>query len=142
MGESQSTLVTGAHLFCRASPGQTFLIIVDAYSEWLEVILMTSIMAEVIIKVLQTLFSTHGLPDILVSDNGPQFTPIQLKTFLAELGIRHALVAPFHPSSNGQARRMVWSTKEALLRMGPGDWQANIDKFLLIQYITPNATTN
>ncbi|XP_058032676.1 uncharacterized protein K02A2.6-like [Ahaetulla prasina] len=54
--------------------GQTFLIVVDAFSKWLEIILMKSMTAEAVISVLKHLFVTHGLPDTLVSDNGPQFT--------------------------------------------------------------------
>lgn len=121
---------------------QTFLIVVDAYSKWIEVFNMSTMMAEAVIRVLRRLFATQGLLDILVSDNGPQFIPSQFEIFLAENGIRHALTAPFNPATNGQAERMVRSTKEALAKMGPGDIQAKIDKFLLIYHITPSAATN
>lgn len=92
--------------------GQTFMVLMDAYSKWLEIILMPSTTAEAVIKVLRRLFSTHGLPDVLVSDNVPQFMATQFELFLAKRGIYHALVPPFHP--NGQAETMVQSTKEVL----------------------------
>ncbi|XP_058042246.1 uncharacterized protein K02A2.6-like, partial [Ahaetulla prasina] len=79
--------------------GQTFLIVVDAYSKWLEIILMRTTTAEAVISVLRHLFVTHGLPDTLVSDNGPQFTATQFEGYLAEEGIRHVLSAPFHPAT-------------------------------------------
>ena len=50
--------------------GATFLIVVDAYSKWLEVIPMSSTMAERTITELRKLFSTHGLPTQVVTDNG------------------------------------------------------------------------
>ncbi|XP_058032651.1 uncharacterized protein K02A2.6-like, partial [Ahaetulla prasina] len=53
--------------------GQTFLIVVDAFSKWLEIIPMKSTTAEAVISALRHLFATHGLPDTLVSDNGPQW---------------------------------------------------------------------
>ncbi|XP_058049718.1 uncharacterized protein K02A2.6-like [Ahaetulla prasina] len=121
--------------------GQTFLIVVDAFSKWLEVILMKSTTAEAVIATLRHLFATHGLPDILVSDNGPQFTAAQFEEYLAEEGIRHALSAPFHPASNGLAERSVRSAKEALSRLKPGDWQTKIDFFLAIQHRTPSTAT-
>ncbi|XP_058024044.1 uncharacterized protein K02A2.6-like, partial [Ahaetulla prasina] len=99
--------------------GQTFLIAVDAYSKWLEIILMKSTTAEAVISVLRHLFVTHGLPDTLVSDNGPQFTATQFEGYLAEEGIRHVLSAPFHPATNGLAERFVRSAKEALSRIRP-----------------------
>ncbi|XP_060542405.1 uncharacterized protein K02A2.6-like [Pantherophis guttatus] len=121
--------------------GQTFLIVVDAFSKWLEIILMPSTTAEAVIKALRKLFATHGLPDTLVSDNGPQFTATLFEGYLAGLGIRHALSAPFHPASNGLAERFVRTAKEALSRLDNRDWQARIDQFLAVQHATPCTAT-
>lgn len=65
---------------------------------------MTSTTAEAVIKVLRKLFSTHSLPDILVSDNDPQFMATQFKLFLVEQGIHQALIAPFHPPVMGKQK--------------------------------------
>lgn len=78
----------------------------------------------------------------MILDNGPQLTAAPFAIFLLGLGIRHTLVAPFHPASNGQAERMVHSTKKALGKMGLGDWQAKIDKYFLVQHSTPCPLTN
>ncbi|XP_060546945.1 uncharacterized protein K02A2.6-like [Pantherophis guttatus] len=122
--------------------GNTFLVIVDAYSKWLEVVLMSTTTADAVIKVLRRLFATHGIPDLIVSDNGPPFTSNTFEMFLADQGIRHALSAPKKPLMNGLAERMVRSTRETLMRLGPGDIQAKLDKLLAIQHITPSATTH
>ena len=47
------------------------------------------------IKVLLSLFSRHGLPDKLVSDNGPQFTSDEFKEFMLNCGILHIKTAPY-----------------------------------------------
>ncbi|XP_032069854.1 uncharacterized protein K02A2.6-like, partial [Thamnophis elegans] len=83
--------------------GQNFLIVVDAYSRWVELVLMGSTTAESTVRALRRLFATHGLPDLVVSDNGPQFMSTTFQEFLAEQGIRHAPIAPYHPASNGRA---------------------------------------
>ncbi|XP_060548718.1 uncharacterized protein K02A2.6-like [Pantherophis guttatus] len=121
--------------------GQTFMVVVDAFSKWLEIKLMKATTTDATIRELRQLFATHGLPDILVSDNGPQFTATQFEGYLAGLGIRHVLSAPFHPASNGQAERFVRSAKEALSRLSPGDWQERVDKFLIAQHSTPCTAT-
>ena len=60
------------------------------------------------------MFSHFGLPDQLVSDNGPQFTSDEFTQFLKRNGIKHILSAPYHPSSNGQADQSFFSPTELL----------------------------
>ncbi|XP_026526246.1 uncharacterized protein K02A2.6-like [Notechis scutatus] len=74
--------------FAEPTKGHTFLVTVDAYSNWLEVSNMKTTTTEAVTKELNRLFSTHGLPDVIVSDNGPQFTSLEFEKFLAERGIR------------------------------------------------------
>ncbi|XP_026574490.1 uncharacterized protein K02A2.6-like, partial [Pseudonaja textilis] len=89
--------------FAGPTRGHTFLITIDAYSNWLEVNKMKATTTEAVIKKLNRLFATHGLPDVLVSDNGPQFTALAFEQYLAERGIRHAITSPAHPAANGRA---------------------------------------
>ncbi|XP_029140205.1 uncharacterized protein K02A2.6-like, partial [Protobothrops mucrosquamatus] len=83
--------------------GQFFLVVVDSHSKWLEVMPVSSTTAAKTIQVLRNIFAAHGLPDVLVSDNGPQFTSTEFQGFLRTNMIRHAASAPFHPSTNGLA---------------------------------------
>lgn len=103
---------------------------------------MASTTSKAVIRVLQKLFATYGPPDLLVSDNGPQLTSATFQMFLAEHGIHHAQVAPFHLASNGMGERAVRSAKDILARLGPGNWQEKIAKYLLAQHATPYPVTN
>ena len=51
-----------------------FLLVVDAYSKWVEVVPMSVTLTSKTIEVLREMFARYGLPQLLVSDNGPQFT--------------------------------------------------------------------
>ena len=53
--------------------GHMFLILVDAHSKWMDIYIMFSITSEAAISNLKASFFTHGLPDVLVTDNGPSF---------------------------------------------------------------------
>ncbi|KAK9400129.1 hypothetical protein NXF25_013148 [Crotalus adamanteus] len=81
------------------------------------------------------------MPDVIVSDNGPQFTSSEFQAFLQANLIRHATSAPFHPSTNGMAERMVRITKDALKRLTYGDWHHRLADFLLSYRTTPSTST-
>ena len=121
--------------------GQLFLIVVDSQSKWLEVVPTSTVSTRATINALRKLFATHGLPDTLVSDNGTAFTSAEFKEFVTKNGIRHIRSAPFHPATNGQAERMVRTTKDALRRIVHGDWTLRLAEFLLAQHTTPSAVT-
>jgi len=123
--------------------GKMWLIVVDAYSEWPEVIPMHTITSERTIAVLRNLFATHGLPEQIVSDNGRQFTSDEFQEFCRINGIKHVLVPPYHPSSNGKAERFVQTFKAAMNKSQKGgkDWEKSLATFLLTYRITAHATT-
>ncbi|XP_026566883.1 uncharacterized protein K02A2.6-like, partial [Pseudonaja textilis] len=122
--------------------GKMFLVVVDAYSKWIDVAQLSTTTTLAITNVLTRLFVTHGLPDSIVSDNGPQFASVEFSRFAANLGIRHIFTAPFHPASNGLAERAIRTTKEALARFGRDDWHHKLARFLMSQHSTPCAVTN
>ena len=123
---------------------QMFLIVVDAHSKWPEVIQMSSITTSKTVEALQVLFAKYGLPEQLVSDNGPQFTSEDFSQFMRGNGIKHIRSAPYHPSSNGLAERFVQTFKRAM-KAGQNDepsLSTRLSQFLLAYRSTPHATTN
>eukprot|EP00118_Oscarella_pearsei_P023940 m.294153 g.294153 ORF g.294153 m.294153 type:complete len:243 (+) comp40742_c0_seq65:3091-3819(+) len=83
--------------------GQMFLVVVDAYSKWLEVTPMSGSTSFKTIRVLRELFARFGCPELLVSDNGTQFTSTEFEEFLAAAGVRHITSAPYHPPYHPQS---------------------------------------
>lgn len=120
-----------------------FLAVVDAFSKWPEVVQMSSTTAEKTVDVLRRIFSQNGLPDQLVSDNGPQFVSECFRQFMQYNGIRHTTSAPYHPRTNGLAERLVQTLKQSL-RASKVD-QTSLNKrlanFLLTYRNTPHTTT-
>ena len=104
MGLAENAMAKDSHRFRRTVDGNcVFLIVVDSHSKWLEVESMHSITSEATIEKLREMFARYGIPQQLVSDNGPQFTSQEFSNFAKANGIKHTLVAPYHPRSNGQA---------------------------------------
>ena len=93
-----------------------FLIVVDDYSKWLEVIPMVSITSLKTIEVLRSLFARYGIPEEVVSDNGPQLASEEFSQFLKQNGVKFTRVPPYHPASNGAAERSVQTAKTFLTK--------------------------
>lgn len=90
---------------------------------------------------LRDVFSTHGLPHTVVSDNGSVFTSSEFEEFLKVNGVRHLTSAPYHPSSNGLVERAVQTVKKSLKKMAGGTLRARLARFLATYRFTPHATT-
>ena len=66
------------------------------------------------IRELRKLFAAYGLPEQLVSDNGPQFTSSDFAMFLKQNGVKHVADLLWNwisLSSNGAAERFVQTFK-------------------------------
>ena len=131
--------------FCQKE-NDFFLVVIDSHSKWIEVQHMTSTTADKTIDELRLIFASHGLPEELVSDNGPQFVSHEFSEFMRKNGIKHILVPPYHPSSNGAAERSVRVLKEALIKqVFEGTKGMSIKhrlaNFLLRYRTTPHSTT-
>ena len=62
------------------------------------------------------MFSEHGIPEVLCSDNGPQYASVQFADFCTSWGISHETSSLHYPQSNGFAEACVKSAKHALQR--------------------------
>ena len=131
--------------FCQKG-SDYFLVVVDSHSKWIEVQHMTTITAGNTINELRLIFAQHGLPEEVVSDNGPQFVSTEFAEFMNKNGIKHTLVPPYHPQSNGAAERSVRVVKEALVKQvlegnKSRSMKHRLADFLLRYRTTPHGTT-
>ena len=66
-----------------------FLVVIDARTTWIELCPVSSASSETTVRKLLHIFSIHGLPLTIVSDNGTPFTGEEFQKFLTMNGIRH-----------------------------------------------------
>ena len=112
--------------------GKMYLVVVDAFSKWPEIIEMA----------LQRIFAQFGLPETIVSENGTQFTSTVFQEYCAENAIKHVRSPPFHPQSNGQAERFVDTFKRALIKLrNDGTYKESLQTFLFSYRTTPCASS-
>uniref|UniRef100_A0A8C5MGF4 Gypsy retrotransposon integrase-like protein 1 n=1 Tax=Leptobrachium leishanense TaxID=445787 RepID=A0A8C5MGF4_9ANUR len=121
--------------------GKMFLILVDAYSKWIEAYPLSKSTSAVTIQCLRQSFSQHGIPEMVVSDNGTSFTSMEFQEFMARNGIKHVTTAPYHAASNGLAERAV-QTFKGLIKKSSGDSiEVKMARALFSYRITPQSTT-
>ena len=78
------------------------LLLIDTHSEWPEVLIMKSTTSGCTIEALRDLLARYGLPEQLVSDNGPQFMSAEFQSFLQKNGVKHLQSAPYHLPTNDE----------------------------------------
>ncbi|CAC5387865.1 unnamed protein product [Mytilus coruscus] len=107
--------------FAGSFMNKSFLIMVDAYSKWIDIHVMNSTTSEATIAKRQQTFATHGLCDLIISDNGAAFTSKEFTDYV---------------KSNA-----VQSFKEDMKKIKEGTVQEKLNRFLFNYRITPQTTT-
>lgn len=121
------------------SKGDFYFLLIDAFSKWPTIIRTSTISSTKIIDILSDIFANFGNPQLLVSDNGTQFTSSNFTDFCKKRGIKHLTSSPYHPMSNGQVERFVDTFKRHLKKMEGEDTTNNkLYNFLQIYRSTPN----
>ena len=94
--------------------GQDYLIVVDYFSNFWEMDHLPNTRASTVIKKLKCHFARQGIPDIVISDNGPQFACKKFSNFVKEWGFEHGPGSPGHQQTNGKAEAAVKEAKRLL----------------------------
>ena len=119
------------------------LIIVDEYSRFPIVEIVSSTSANVVIPKLDKIFSEHGIVEILKSDNGPPFNSHNFAQFAKELGFHHRKITPLWPRANAEVERFVKTIKKVIktATVNQSNWIQEMHHFLRNYRATPHCTT-
>ena len=94
--------------------GKDYLITVCYLSNFWEVDRLHSTTARSVTAKLKHHFSRYGIPDTIISDNGPPFSSKDFDDFTRKLGIKHITISPYNSKANGKAESAVKSAKKML----------------------------
>ena len=78
---------------------RTLLVIVDHYSNFVEVPRLRSVTSRSVIKEMKATFARYGIPDILIFDNGPQFASAEFAVFAKSWMFQHITSSPYQRES-------------------------------------------
>ncbi|XP_033750517.1 uncharacterized protein K02A2.6-like [Pecten maximus] len=94
---------------------KSYLSTVDYYSDYFEIDGLHNKTEKEIIQKLKLNFARHGIPDVLVSDNGPPFSSTEFKDFVQKYEMQHITSSPYHAQANGKVENSI-KTAKGLMR--------------------------
>lgn len=95
-----------------------YLVLVDYYSKYFELTKLVDSTSNTVVNVLQQHMSRHGIPEILYTDNGPEFASKEFSKFVRGYQFQHITSSPWFPQSNGLVERTIQTAKK-LLKKAP-----------------------
>ena len=130
--------------FTKSKQGNKYLLtFVDHLTGWGEAYPIKNKSNESVWEKFNIFISQYGIPEVLVSDNGGEFTAKKFQEWLNELGIDHRRTCSHHPQSNGRCERFNGTIQKLLLKSsgGAGDnWESYLPDALYAYRITAKKT--
>ena len=96
--------------------GKHYLAVVDYYSNFIEIDLLTTMTSARVVTLLKKHFARYGIPIVTVSDGGPQFVSQEFDSFIVDWGITHVTSSPMHQRANGKAESAVKIMKSLFVK--------------------------
>lgn len=96
--------------------GKNYLLVVDYYSKFVEVVSLPNLNSSSVINVFKDLYSRFGIPRKLVTDGAGSFCSQLFKSFSETWGFAHVTSSPHYPRSNGLAERNVRTIKALMCK--------------------------
>ena len=91
-----------------------YVVVVDYYSNYPEIAKLESTTSQQVIQKIKSIFSRHGTPNKVMSDNGPQYSSKEFKEFARKWEFTHITSSPTYAKSNGMAEPAVQTIKQLL----------------------------
>ena len=93
-----------------------YILIIDYFSRFIEVIKLKSTTSGAIIEALNSVFFHYGIPETIMSDNGPQYSSNEFKVYAKKYNFSHVTNSLLFSQSNGQVECAVQTVKRLLKR--------------------------
>ena len=93
-----------------------YLLIVDYYSRFPVLHKLGSTTSRVLVQEMKAVFAKPGVPNVIVSDGGPQYTSAEFRDFMKHWQIEHRISSSRNPQSNGMVECCIQTMKASLIK--------------------------
>ncbi|XP_032241511.2 uncharacterized protein K02A2.6-like [Nematostella vectensis] len=108
--------------------GKDFVLTVDYYSGFFEVDRLEGKTAKEVMRKIKPHVARHGIPDQIMSDNGPPFDSHEFRQFTNSYGIEHVTSSPGYAQSNGKVENAIKTAKNLMKKAT----ESNKDPYLAL----------
>ena len=112
---------------------RTLLVVTDYFSNYIEVARLSATSTQTVVRELKTMFARFGISEILVTDNGPQFSSNEFQVFARGWSFNYVTTSPRYPQSNGKVENAVRTVKRLFENAKKPVWQ-NLSSSWLANY--------
>lgn len=122
------------------------LVVVDIFSKYVIVKAIRNSSAKITIdRIKREVFLRYGVPNVLISDNGPQLKSQAFREFLEQFGVEHWLTAYYHPQAIPMeaANKTIGNAIRAYIQDNESHatWDQNIDEIAFALNSALHSTT-
>ena len=121
------------------------LVLLDHFTRWVELVALKKAEVSDVVSCLRDVWMPkNGVPVVLLSDNGPQFTAAVLRDFCTSIGVRKIYSTPYHPQGNSVVESYMRTLKKslsALVAEDGRDWDLFLSAVALAHNSTPHVAT-
>lgn len=93
---------------------EDYILVVDYYSRYIEFSRLNSLTSTAVINSLKSIFARHGIPETVMSDNGPCYASQEYRRFATEYCFESLTSSPRYPQANGEAEKCVQTVKNLI----------------------------
>ena len=101
----------------------TLLVIIDVFTGFVILRAVRTTSADLIARELWEVFAVFGIPKILQSDNGPEFSNEVIRTLEKLVGIEHRYISPYNPRADGKVERAIGTITSIIKKLLHGSVQ-------------------
>ena len=124
---------------------KNLLVFIDYLTRYVEIVPVRDRMAATVAEALKSrIIVSHSAPEILMSDNAPEFTSEIIQKLCSFYEIKKCEITPYKPSSNGAVERVngkIKSILKTLITPETVDWDKHIEDIQLVINNSVNVTT-
>ena len=121
------------------------LTLMDHATGWAEAYPISNRTGEAVVqKLCRDYIPRHGVPTIMIHDNGTEFTNSTVQDYLCKLGVEVRRTTPYHPQTNGKLERWHRSLKDILRKLVNNNisaWEEHLGSALLAYRQSVSETT-